>query len=283
MSLGTVITAVVPKGGTGKTTVTMASAVRSAEVLSKLGKRVCLVEANVQQANISRYMGAEGKVQTLSLISTEQSLDMGVIRRVITRDSTFNLDILFGASRPEDANPELLTPRFYRQVVQQLIREYDYVWIDAQSAEPYDPMFTDFILRMTDRLMVVLDHNQIAIEQTIDYLQSIVSPRHNGVGHNVARNSVGIVLNQYREQSRLSISEIRAQLNAWTWWGSIPFMQEWKDYNSEHKILMNKEVCKALDPILYLVLGGEPAFAQANPTSGRTKKSGGGLLRKMLK
>jgi len=272
-TLGMVISAIVPKGGTGKTSFTIACAVRSAQVLHQQGKRVCLVEANVQQANISRYLGVEGRVNTLSMIAREHSITPDVVRRVITSDDSYHLDILFGSSKTEDVDPAVLTPKFYRAVVQQLIKEYDYIWIDAQSAEAFRPIFTEFLLPMSDRLMVVLSHNQIAIEQTIEYLQSITSPRHSGTGQGVSMESVGIVLNQYRADAKLSLNDIKAQLNAWTWWGQMPYYQDWQDANSDHRIHLDKAVCRDLDLILYKALGGEVAFSPG-ARAGRMEKSG---------
>jgi len=281
-ALGRVIATVVPKGGTGKTSFTITAAIRSAEKLYQQGKKVCLVEANVQQANISRYLGVSDSVITLGAIAREHVIDRDTVRRVITTDNAYHLDILFGPSTFAEADPRILTPKFYRQVVQQLIKDYDYVWIDAQSAEGFATMFTDFIIPMADRLMVVLNHNQVAIDQTLEYLQGITSPRHNGVGHAVPMESVGIVLNQYRDNAKLSLNDIRAQLNAWTWWGHVPWMQAWADANSEYRIYLDKEVYKYIDPILYSALGGEVAFSPSHRSSGVDNPSGG-FMRKLLK
>jgi MinD-like ATPase involved in chromosome partitioning or flagellar assembly len=271
---GTSIVTVVPKGGTGKSSFTATCAARAATVLAGVNKRVCLVDANAQQSDISLYMGVQGRCATIAAISREPVIDEVTIKRAITTIEDYHLDVIFGSNNSQEVDPKVLSPMLYRRVVATLAGMYDYVFVDNQVAEPFSPMVREFALPAADRIMVVLDHNQVALDRVIHYLQEISGPRFNNVGQDVSLASIGIVLNMYQPQAKLTLDDIRAQMVGWNWWGKVPFMQSWKDANSAHRLCLDKDVQAAIDPILFMATG-EAAFHEK---AAKTAKGKGGKL-----
>ena len=276
---GKIIFTLVPKGGTGKTSFTAAAAAFASQVLDPQGKSVALLDGNLQQGNILRLMGLPASSPTLFQIAREPVVDQEVVQRVLLRSQRYPLDLVVPSNlathRVDEISPELITPQLYRKVAMRLAETHNYVFVDTQVAEPHSEMMRDFILPTADFLMVVLDHDQSATDQTIPLLQLISSPRWRPGGSAIDSTRMGIVLNRFDPTSKLTQADLRAQLASWLWMGTVPFYREWKEAVNDGELWFGDDLVPRLNQILWHVTG-DWAFRQEEPASGKKNKSRSG-------
>jgi MinD-like ATPase involved in chromosome partitioning or flagellar assembly len=256
---GKIIFTMVPKGGTGKTTFTAHAAAWAAQQLAPQGKSVALLDGNLQQGNILRLMGLPASSPTLFQIAREPVIDQEVVQRILLRSPRYPLDLVVPSNlathRAEEIDPDLITPQLYRKVAQRLAETHNYVFVDTQVAEVHSDMIREFVLPTADFLMVVLDHDQSAADQTIPTLQLFSSPRWRPSGSTIDSTKMGIVLNRFNPASKLTQADLRAQLASWLWMGTVPFYQEWKDAADAGELWFGEDLIPRLNQILWHVTG----------------------------
>jgi pilus assembly protein CpaE len=115
------------KGGVGTTTI----AINSAIALHKeLGRRVCLIDANLQFGDHRVFMDlGQDKLSVVDL-TTAQGFDLDLIRHVVIKHES-GIDLLLAPPSPEMA--ELVTSEHLPQIMEQMAMEYDYIILDADK------------------------------------------------------------------------------------------------------------------------------------------------------
>lgn len=114
------------KGGTGKTTV----AVNLAVALQKTGKRVALVDLDLQFGDVGVFLNIPG-CDTISDLASEQNLSPSVVNSYLYRHET-GLRVLCAPVSPELA--ELVKTEHIDRVLTVLRAEFDYVICDLAPA-----------------------------------------------------------------------------------------------------------------------------------------------------
>ncbi|HOY65544.1 MAG TPA: AAA family ATPase [Candidatus Ozemobacteraceae bacterium] len=127
--MGRIITFYSTKGGTGNTTL----AVNTAAMLARSGKRVAVLDADMQFGNASLLVGAPANLNIARLIQKEERLAFDRIKGFLTRKG--NVDYLFSPELPQDA--ELVSRANLGQIIRAVATHYDFIVIDA-SAEIND-------------------------------------------------------------------------------------------------------------------------------------------------
>jgi MinD-like ATPase involved in chromosome partitioning or flagellar assembly len=260
---GFVITVAVPKGGTGKSTLTINLATYLALRLRAEGKYVCIMDANVQQADIGKYLHAWSPNIT-HLVKDQSAITKERITQFMLHREELNLSAVLGPPRPDDANPLWVNARLYNDVLDVLQELYDYIIIDTQVAEKFSDVFRDFILTRSDFLLVPVTPNFTTVMNADNWLrQAVVAPRNTG-GGGFDADRVGIVLNRYEEGIDCDESEVRSELTSWHFLGSIPETKEWKKASNNEEIVATKnyhELNDAFARILYAATG-EPVLME---------------------
>lgn len=129
------------KGGTGKTTV----AVNLATALQKLGKRVALVDLDLQFGDVGVFMNIP-TVDTISDLAGEQLLSPSVVNSYLYKHES-GVKVMCGPESPELA--ELVKSETLEKVLTVLQAEFDFVICDLA------PILDDVTLFALDRSEIV--------------------------------------------------------------------------------------------------------------------------------
>jgi len=258
---GRVIVIVIPKGGTGKSTFTLFSSFFIADALARSNKKVCLLDANLQQADairmLKRSRDASTIVQLVGDVINRQTVS-NIIQHI------GNLDLVFGPAKPEEANPNIITPQMYSNVAAVLREMYDYVIVDTPVAEHYHPLFDQFLIPVCDYMVCVLTPDRIPTENTIAYLQIKESPVAIG-GAGMDRGRIGIVLNKVSEDRQSAVNNTRHSLQAWNWLGMVKDDVTWREATDRGEVPdFGPDAVASLSGIWYKITG-EHALASAAP------------------
>ena len=114
------------KGGVGTTTI----AINAAIALQTLGRRVCLVDGNLQFGDHRVFLDLGLDRKSIVDVVSAPAMDSDLIRKVVqTHDS--GIDLLLAPPSPESA--DLVTPGHMHQVLELLRGMYDYIMVDIDK------------------------------------------------------------------------------------------------------------------------------------------------------
>ena len=143
---GRVLTVFSPKGGTGKTVL---STNLAAFLAQKSGKRVLLIDLDLQFGDAAIMLGLDPERTMHELVQAPGGLDAGKLAGYLTHHRS-GLDVLAAPMRPEEA--ELVTESKVLQLLEVAREAYDLVVVDT-SPFFYGPMLA--VLRPTDQLLML--------------------------------------------------------------------------------------------------------------------------------
>ena len=236
---GYVTTISVSKGGTGKSSMTLNLAAFLGMRLRSQGKTVCVIDANTQQSDASKYPDIyTPNINTIandpSLLTPERILS-GLVHK-----PEYNISVLLGPPTPDEANPLSISARLYSQVLELLKQHYDYIFIDTPVAEKFHEMFSDFALPRADYIIVPVAPNFTTLHNADNWLRAAVTaPKHEG-GAGIDRNRIGVVLNRAEDGIGCSEADVRATMANWHFIGAVPETKEWKAANNANELVAPK-------------------------------------------
>ena len=188
---GRVFTVFSPKGGVGKTTMSVNLSV----ALARTRAEVCVVDLDLAFGDVAITMQVIPDRTITDAAESENDLDYSLLKELLTRHES-GISILAAPTHPEGR--DLITASLARRVIQTLRRHFDYVVIDTP------PGFDDQVLGAfdeTDELVVVatldvptIKNTKVAME-TLDLLHLIPNNRH-------------LVLNRADEEVGLSLANV---------------------------------------------------------------------------
>jgi pilus assembly protein CpaE len=188
---GRVFTVFSPKGGVGKTTMSVNLSV----ALARTRAEVCVVDLDLAFGDVAITMQVIPDRTITDAAESENDLDYSLLKELLTRHES-GISILAAPTHPEGR--DLVTASLARRVIQTLRRHFDYVVIDTP------PGFDDQVLGAfdeTDELVVVatldvptIKNTKVAME-TLDLLHLIPNNRH-------------LVLNRADEEVGLSLANV---------------------------------------------------------------------------
>lgn len=263
---GHVVTVVAPKGGTGKSTMALNLAAYLGLRLRGTGRNVCLIDANVQQADTGKYLNKwtpniEGLLKDPSAIHPDRVNDH------LVHEPQLNTSFLLGPASPEVANPLYFSGKRYSQILDALKPNYDYILIDTPVAELYHELFRDFALPRADFLAVVITPNVTTLMNTDSWLRRVTAPL-NDDGMGVDPAKVGIVLNRAEDDIGIDEDEVRRELGEWRFLTGVPETKEWKRCNNLGTLVATKnyhELNEAFSIVLQAATGEELVQATGLP------------------
>lgn len=131
-----------PKGGTGKTL----TASNLAVALAARGKRVALVDLDLQFGDLGLVMGLTPERSIFDLVTSGGSLDAEKLGAFMTRHAS-GVQVLLAPTRPDQASA--VTPDFLRDLYAIMRTRFDYVIVDTP------PGFTAEVIASVDAAAAV--------------------------------------------------------------------------------------------------------------------------------
>jgi MinD-like ATPase involved in chromosome partitioning or flagellar assembly len=270
-----VIPICVAKGGAGKSTLTLNLGVFLALRLREAGRKVCVVDANFQQADIGNLISVYNpNIATLAASQADLNPE-GILRHVVYR-TDLNTAFLLGPALTEEANPRWITPALYTAAIDALRSHYDYILVDSPVAEFHHDLFTDCLLPSADFMVVPVNPDWRAIHNTDRWLRAITASLHEG-GQGFDPRRAGIVLNKASEDIACNEDQIRVELANWQWLGSVPDSRAWQKAANEEEVVATlnfPDLSSAFSRILWAVTGEE---ALNHDDAGDNRKRSAGL------
>ncbi|MDQ2729186.1 MAG: hypothetical protein M3Y91_15315, partial [Actinomycetota bacterium] len=219
-----------PKGGSGKTSLSLTYASFLGAALRPAHRSVVWVDGNLQQADGARYLGADERTSRsiVDLVGQPEMDERSVLDAVTPPEGTGQpISALFGPTFKSDADPRVITADLYRQTVGVLRRHFDYVIVDTPVAEHYDRFFREFALPEADQLIVVVPPLLPVVRGVREWLDMQSQPVAAG-GSAFPPANVRLVLNMASERSGCPVEMVRdAWLTRWSWAGEIPYDPAW--------------------------------------------------------
>lgn len=280
---GFVITITAPKGGTGKSSLTLNLASYLGLRLRAQGKTVCVIDTNFQQADTGKYLN-QYTPNITNIVKDPSAMALDRIAQYLVHKPELGLSALLGPATPVDANPVYINGQLYCQVLEVLRQLYDYILIDTPVAEKYHGIFTEFALPQADFIVVPVAPNVPTLMNADAWLRSVTAPRPAG-GDGVDPAKIGVVLNRAEEGIDCSEEEVRQELASWTYVGSIPETKEWKRANNNNELVATKnyhELNEAFARVLHAATG-EAALMEGVGSLVADTPGLGARLRRMLK
>lgn len=205
-----------PTGSPGKSTI----AINLAEALSRQGRRVLLLDADIINPSLALMLGFEANshsLSTLLALAQEQSSPNKIAELVTPVVS--RLDLVAGvgsATRWNEITPQAL------QVLMERVTDYDAVVLDLASEilpdnpnplKPTRSSLTRFLLQAVDRLVVVGRPDLIGVQRLAESLIELRKLRKSGQVHLVFNQvtkdtSVGAALDAFELLSRERIGSL---------------------------------------------------------------------------
>jgi cellulose biosynthesis protein BcsQ len=241
---------------THNSTLTLNLAVYLGLRLRKFNKRVCIIDANFQQADAGKLLDKYSP-NIVSLSKDRSAIVPEQIERYLIHRPDLNISALLGPAIPSEANPALFTGALYNTILEALRPNFDYIFIDTPVAEIYHDIFKNFALPQSDFIIVPITPAYHTIMNADAWLSTITQPTHaNGEGIDPA--IIGIVMNQQRDNVGITEDEVRQELFHWKYLGSIPDTNEWVRALNNNELIATKNIHElnvAFGRILYEATG----------------------------
>ncbi|MDQ6840683.1 MAG: hypothetical protein M3137_20685 [Actinomycetota bacterium] len=270
-----------PKGGSGKTSLSLTYASFLGAGLRPARRSVIWVDGNLQQADGARYLGAdERSSRSIVDLAGQPELDEDSVLGAVTPPEGTGQPIsaLFGPTFKADADPRLITADLYRQTVGILRRHYDYVIVDTPVAEHYDRFFRDFALPEADQLVVVIPPLLPVVRGVREWLDLQSHPVAAG-GCAFPAAKVRLVLNMASAASGCPVEMVRdAWMTRWSWAGEVPYDPAWTAATNNATLLAERPALAHRFAELVRLTTGDIIEVQGT-SGGRRRRRLSGLLR----
>lgn len=254
---GYVIVVTAPKGGTGKSSLSLNLTSYLGLRLRQAGRSVCIVDTNFQQADTGKYLNVYSPNIT-HILKDPSSLTRDRILSQLVHKPELGFSALLGPALGRDANPQWINARLYNQILPLLKEHFDYIIVDTPVAELFHDIHRDFALPNADFILVPITPNLPTLMNADRWLHDICQPVHVSGGNGVDRNKIGIVLNRAKDTVGLSFEEVQTELAQWRIVGMIPDTDEWQRANNENALVATRnyrELNEAFSQVLHAATG----------------------------
>ena len=273
--LGHTIVVTSPKGGTGKSSVALNTSVYLGRAVRDMGLRVCLIDANFQQADIGKLLD-QYTPNIGNMLRDQASIVPERIEEYLIERPNWNVSFLLGPSTPKDASPVHFNSALYQRILDVLRTRFDYIIVDTPVAEVYHDILRGFALPQADYVIVPIVPAMHTLMNADSWLSTVTLPRHAG-GDDVDPEKVGVVLNQAQDGVSCDEEQVRRELYKWNLIGSIPATKEWLRCVNQDEVIATKgyvEIDEALANILYYATGIESLLTNMEEANTAPPKTG---------
>lgn len=182
-----------PKGGVGKTSISVNLAARLAYTTRA---QVCIVDLDIGFGNVGTRLGLYNP--TVRELLSENHLDSEALARNLVYDRRSGLFALLAPLRPETGtNRRKFSPATYNKILELLTQRFDIIILDC-PVELRDPLVSGFALTSADKVVMVVNNEQATLLDARRALEAMCrskeSQRLPGLG--IDPKSIGLIVNQ---------------------------------------------------------------------------------------
>lgn len=196
-SRGLVIASTSSKGGSGKTTVALATAsmiyhssrLAAEQGLREAPLRVCVIDMDTRDGQIGFLLG-QSSPSALNIFIKDNS--EATIAENLIYDERLGIHALLAPKRARTA--DYLTPDFYQDVIQKLSYMFDIVLLDT-SVNYLDPLIGNVVLPISDAVMFVTNLSLGSVYGMNRWMDEVTTSIDSG-GAGINQNKIGVVVNQ---------------------------------------------------------------------------------------
>ena len=195
-----------PKGGVGKTSISVNMAAR----LSYTTKaQVCIVDLDIGFGNVGTRLGLYNP--TVRELLNEHHLDSESLSRNLVYDRRSGLFALLAPLRPETgANRRKFSPATYSKILELLTQRFDIVILDC-PVELRDPLVSGFALTSSDKVVMVVNNEHATLLDARRALEAMCrskdSQRLPGLG--IDPSKIGLIVNQKVDNVGREVEDIK--------------------------------------------------------------------------
>ncbi|MFN8016393.1 MAG: AAA family ATPase [Acidimicrobiia bacterium] len=198
-----------PKGGVGKTSISVNLAARLAYT-TRL--QVCIVDLDIAFGNVGTRLGLYNP--TVRELLNESHIDGESLARNLVYDRRSGLFALLAPLRPETGtNRRKFSPAAYKKILSLLKERFDVVLLDC-PVELRDPLVSGFALPEAGEVVMVVNNEQATLLDARRAVEAMCRPKDSqrlpGLG--IDPNNVGMVVNQKVDNVGREVEDIRAIL-----------------------------------------------------------------------
>ncbi len=198
-----------PKGGVGKTSISVNMAARLAYT-TRL--QVCIVDLDIAFGNVGTRLGLYNP--TVRELLNESHIDGESIARNLVYDRRSGLFALLAPLRPETGtNRRKFSPAAYKKILTLLKERFDVIILDC-PVELRDPLVSGFALTEAGQVVMVVNNEQATLLDARRALEAMCRPKDSqrlpGLG--LDPTTVGMVVNQKVDNVGREVDDIKAVL-----------------------------------------------------------------------
>ena len=195
--LGKIVAVTSSKGGSGKSTVSTSLAsyiahasIASAEKGIEEKPLKCLVlDLDIRDGQIG-FLTGNSSPTVIALRAN--GINDQTIEDTIIHSSRLKVDLLLAPKRPK--NSDDTPPDFYVELLQQLRRKYDYIFLDT-SVNYLDPLLEKVAYPTAEQIVFVTDITITSVFSMTRWIQEVTRPKQQG-GIGINSSKIGIVVNK---------------------------------------------------------------------------------------
>jgi cellulose biosynthesis protein BcsQ len=196
---GLIIASTSSKGGSGKTTNAMCTAITIAmgsRLASEQGSgtpplKVCVVDMDVRDGQIGFSINQNSPSILTLYVNSEENITIDNIQKNVIHVPRFEIDCLLAPKRGRTA--DYLTPQFYLDVLHKLRLMYDLIILDT-SVNYLDPLLGQVVYPESDAILLVTNLSKGAVLGMPRWMEEITSGEDGGPA--VEKDKIGVVINQ---------------------------------------------------------------------------------------
>jgi MinD-like ATPase involved in chromosome partitioning or flagellar assembly len=198
-----------PKGGVGKTSISVNMAARLAYT-TRL--QVCIVDLDIAFGNVGTRLGLYNP--TVRELLNEPHIDGESLARNLVYDRRSGLFALLAPLRPETGtNRRKFSPAAYKKILSLLTERFDVIILDC-PVELRDPLVSGFALVEAEQVVMVVNNEQATLLDARRAVEAMCRPKDSqrlpGLG--IEPSHVGLVVNQKVDNVGREVDDIRAIL-----------------------------------------------------------------------